>query len=151
MTCKFFDDSRLGEKIIDIILPTEVIYKEDKGEPEAAQIRQGRLNDDSIYPNRKVINTRYGQLAINPQVKVYFRAFTDENSILTINIFNVDTRNLFKKFVIKSTNNNFSITDMKSLCDEVTTLLTGTDTEKTKLLIELIRNKEDLIFEEIAQ
>lgn len=151
MTCKSFDDSRLGEKIIDIILPTEVIYKEDKGEPEAAQIRHGRLDDDSIYPNRKVINTRYGQLAINPQVKVYFRAFTDENSVLTINIFNVDTRNLFKKFVIKSTNNNFSITDMKSLCDDVVTLLTGTDTEKTKLLIELIRNKEDLIFEEIAQ
>lgn len=151
MTCKFFDDSRLGEKIIDIILPKEVIYKEDKGEAVAAQIRHGRLDDDSIYPNRNVINTRYGQLAINPQVKVYFRAFTNENSVLTIDMFNVDTRDLFKKFTIKSINNDFSIEDMKALCDEIKNLLTGTDTDKAKLLIELIRNKEELVFEEVAQ
>lgn len=151
MTNKFFDDSRLGEKIIDIILPKEVIYKEDKGEPVSAQIRHGRLDDDSIYPNRKVINTRYGQLLINPQVKVYFRAFTDENSVITIDIFNTDTHDLFKKFTIKSINNNFLISDMKSLCDEIKILLTEPETEKVKSLIELIRNKENLIFEEVAQ
>ena len=151
MTNKFFDDSRLGEKIIDIILPKEVIYKEDKGEPVSAQMRHGRLNDDSIYPNRNVINTRYGQLQINPQVKVYFRAFTDENSIIIIDIFNADTHDLFKKFTIKSINNNFLINNMKSLCDEIKMLLTEPETEKVKLLIELIRNKENLIFEEVAQ
>ena len=151
MTNTFIDDSRLKEKILDIILPKEVIYKEDKGEPVSAQIRHGRLTDESIYSNRDVINTRHGQLSINPRVKVYFRAFTDDNSVITIDIFNADTHDLFKKFTIKSINNNFLINDMKNLCDEIKVLLTGPDIEKVKLLIELIRNKENLIFEEVAQ
>lgn len=146
---KYFDDSQLGEKIIDIILPLEIVYKEDKGESVAAQLRHGRL--DNLYPNRKVINTRYADLAINPQVKVYFRAFMDDDSVITIDIFNLDDKNLFKKFIIKSKNNEYSIDEMKDICDAVNEILTGTDENKVIQLIEYIRNKENLKFEEIAQ
>ena len=157
---KYFDDSMLGEKIIDIILPSEVIYKEDKGEPVAAQYRQGRI--DELYPNRKVINTRYGNQAIIPQVKVYFRAFADDDSVITIDIYNFDDKNLFKKFIIKSKNNNYNIEDMKSKCEDIKNLLT-TESEnvehdeneiidgKVIQLIEHIRNIEDLKNNEIAQ
>lgn len=151
MDYKFFDDSRLKEKIIDVVLPTEIIYKEDEGDSKSAQIRHGRLDDENVYFNKNNINTRYGLLPINPQVKVYFRAFTDDNSVIIIDMFNADTRDLFKKFTIKSVNNKFSIDDMKQICDDIKTLLLGDELEKAKLLIELIRNKEDLIFEEVAQ
>lgn len=164
---KYFDDSRLEEKIIDIILPLEIIYKEEKGDSVAPQLRHGRLNED-LYPNRKVINTRYGLTPIIPQVKVYFRAFTDGDSIITVDIFNADEKSLFKKFVIKSKNNDYEIENMKNICDEIKDILTAEvevveaetndETENTEIkygkvvqLIEHIRNIEDLIFEEIAQ
>lgn len=164
---KYFDNSRLEEKIIDIILPLEIVYKEDKGEQLAAQLRHGRLNDE-LYINRKVINTKYGLTPIIPQVKVYFRAFTNDDSVITIDIFNADENNLFKKFVIKSKNNNYEIENMKNICDEIKDILiadvevveteTSDETENTEVkygkvvqLIEHIRNIKDLIFEEIAQ
>ena len=151
MTNKLFDNSRIDEKIIDVILPKEVIYKEDKGEQIDSELRRGQIDGNSVYINKKMINTRYGQLFITPQIKIYFRAFTNNNSVLTIDMYNAEDLNLFKKFTIKSSNNNFSISDMKELCEEIKTLLNGDKKEKTKLLIELIRNKENLIFEETAQ
>lgn len=147
---KYFDNSRLGEKIIDIVLPSEVVYKENKGDSIPPQLRHGRLDDD-IYINRKNINTRYGKSPITTQVKVYFRAFTDENSVITIDMFNVDDKSLFKKFIIKSVNNDFTIVDMKSLCEEIKTILSEDTSSKTIKLIEYIRNKENLIFDEVAQ
>ena len=165
---KYFDDSRLGEKLIDIILPLEIVYKEDKGEPLAAQLRHGRLDDD-LYVNRKIINTRYGMTPIIPQVKIYFRAFTDDDSVITIDIFNNAENSLFKKFVIKSKNNKYQIKDMKNICDDIITILTmesevaKTEIDETEIetnenkdgkiikLINYIKNKKNLIFAEIAQ
>ena len=79
---KYFDNSKLEEKIIDIILPSEVIYKEDKGESANVQLRHGQLSE--LYPNRSVINTKYGNTPIIPRVQMYFRAFTDIDSIIII-------------------------------------------------------------------
>ena len=147
---EYIDDSRLKEKIIDITLPLEKIYKEDKGESIPAQLRHGRL-DDGLYSNRMVINTRYNETLINPQIKVYFRAFTDNDSMITVDIFNSTDKCLFKKFVIKSINNDYTIDDMKTICDEIKDILNDSIEGKTVALIEYIRTKENLIFEEIVQ
>ena len=147
---KFNDTSRLEEKIIDIILPLEIVYKEDKGESVPAQLRHGRLADD-LYSNKKVINTRYGDIPIITRVKVYFRAFNDDNTVITVDIYNNEDNNLFKKFIIKSSNNNFSIVDMKTICDEIKNKLNNDDENKLISLIDYIRNYENLKFEEIAQ
>lgn len=146
---KYVDTSKYEEKILDVILPLEKITKDTKGDASPVQLRHGRLDDDSIYKNRKVINTRYGNTLISSRVKMYFRAFTNDDSILTIDIYNTDDGNLFKKFVIKSLNNNYSLTEMKNLCDEIK----ETVTEKKEIisLIEKIRNKENLKYEEIVQ
>lgn len=145
---KYIDDSRLGEKILDIILPAESVYKENKGEPSPAQIRHGRI--DEIYTNRKDVNTRYGDSIFRTEVKIYFRALGDTNSEIIINMFNYDDKNLYKKFVIKSKPNDYTISDMKGICDGVTALLTGADTSKAIMLIEHIRGL-DVKFEEFAQ
>lgn len=151
MNYKNFDSSRLEDKILDVILPPEIIYKEDKGEGVAPQLRHGRIDDGMIYKERKVINTRNGQKLTTPEIKVYFKAFTGYDSILIIDIYDFDMKCLLKKFTIKSKQNDYSLDDMKSLVDEVTNLLTGTDEGKCIALIELIRSKEDLKFEEVAQ
>ena len=151
MTNDFYNNSRLKDKIIDVELSPEIIYQDDEGELKSTQMRHGRLDDKSIYTNKKIINTRYGQLLIKPRIKVYFNAFDDDNSILTINILNVDDSNLIKQFIIKSLNNDFLLSDMKNLCDEIKSILFGTENEKTKLLINLIRHKENLVYKEIAQ
>ena len=147
---RYVDNSRLEEKLIDVTLPSEIVYKENKGESISPQLRHGRL-DDNLYINRKNINTRYGKLPIKPQIKLYFRAFTDRNSIITVDMYNAEDKCLFKKFTIKSENNNFSINDMKTLCDDIKTILFSEESGLAIKLIEYIRNKENLIFDEIAQ
>lgn len=152
---KHFDDSKLGEKIIDIILPLETVYKEDKGESLPAQLRHGRLDDD-LYYNRKVINTRYSDTPFNSRIKVYFRAFTDDNAIIAVDIYNNNHNEVFKKFIIRSTVNNYNIIDMKNICDKIKNILNDDNDDnypngKTVALIEYIRNKENLKFDEIAQ
>lgn len=146
---KIIDDSNLKEKILDVTLPLEIVYKEQPGESVSTQLRHGRI--DTIFRNNKDINTRYGQQTIQPRIKLYFRAFTNENSVLTIDIINTIDNNLFKKFIIKSLNNCFTIDDMKNISDEIITLLKSENTSIATNLIDYIRNKENLIFEEIAQ
>ena len=169
---ELIDNSRLEEKILDICLPKEIVYKEDLGDNELAPLRLGILNkgmdseseeiieeseektnESGYYPHRKVINTRNGQIWFNPCVKMYFRAFTNEDCVLTIDIFDNDMKNLIKKFVIKSSNNHYSLADMKTIVDDIKSLLTSDETQnKVTSLIEHIRyNIDDLIFEETAQ
>ena len=144
-------NDRVKDIILDVVLPKEIIYKEDKGTGELARLRHGVLDDEMIYQNRKVINTRNGQYETLPRVVIYFRAFTDSDSVIIIDIFDHESKNLLKKFTIKSSNNDFSISDMKTLIEEIKTLIQNDDENKVITLIELIRNKDNLIYEEVAQ
>lgn len=151
MFARFFDNSKIKEKIYDKVLEQEIVYKEDNGDGQLASLRHGILNEEMVYKNRKVITTRNGQTPFIPRVKMYFNAINDLDSTLVIDIFDHKCKCLIKKFTIKSSNNEYTIEQMKSLVDEIKTLLDGNDTNKVTKLIELIRNKQDLKYEEVAQ
>ena len=148
-------DHRLQNKVLDITLDKEKCFKEENGEPSPAQKRHGRLDNDVIYKDRKVINTRYGELPFVSRVKVFFDTFENEKSVLTIDLYNFETKCLFKKFTIRSSQNDYSINDMKSIFNGVKNILTGNDDEKLISLIQYIRNytknEVALIFDEVAQ
>lgn len=144
---------RLKDKIIDVILDKEVCFKEEDGEESPSQKRHGKI--DVIYKNRKVINTRYGQTPFVSRIQVFFNCYENNKSILTIDMYNFETTCLFKKFTIRSSQNSYSISDMKDIVDGIKDILDGDSNEKLISLIEYIRNydKDDvpLIFDEVAQ
>lgn len=145
------NNDKLQEKIIDIILPKEVVYKETKGAGTPPSKRHGVIDDEYLYLNRKVINTRNGLTPFTPQIKMYFRAFTNDDSVLTIDIYDYDMKCLIKKFTIKSLNNTYTISDMKLLTQELIDILNSDSKNKTVDFIEHIREKTNLKYEEVAQ
>lgn len=145
-----------NDVIYEIILPMERVYEEILGDGEPSKLRHGRLNesgenDQRVYYNRKVINTRNGKKLFTPKIVISFKAYTDTDSILQVEIFDYDMKCLIKKFKIQSKNNDFSIVDMKSLAYEIIDLLKSSVENRTIELIKMIRNKETLKFDEVAQ
>lgn len=148
-------NDRLKDKIIDVILDKQICFKEEDGDPSPSQKRHGRLNNDVIYKNRKVINTRYDKVPFVSRIQVFFNAYDNNKSVLNIDMYNYETRCLFKKFTIRSSQNKYSIDDMKLLVDGLKTILESEDDKKLISIIEYIRNYKkddiDLIYDEVAQ
>lgn len=146
-------NDRVKDKIIDIILDKQMCFKEEDGDPTPSQKRHGRV--DVIYKDRKVINTRYGEQPFVSRIQVFFNAYENNKSVLTIDMYNYETGCLFKKFTIRSSENKYSIEDMKSISDGIKEILLSEDKEKLISTIEYIKEyaKDDvkLIYDEIAQ
>ncbi len=115
------------------ILPKQVVYKEENGEPSEAPYRLGRL-DTELYRNKKVINTIYGKDAFVPKITIYVNVVNDDKGYILINILNAETNTCVKQIMIRSQHNNMSLDSLKELYDEIITLIN----DKTKLVIDLI-------------
>ena len=124
---------RNNDNRIEILLPKQSCFKEDLGESSPAPLRLGEV--ESVYRNQKNIHTRYGKSEFLSKIEIIVNIYTDLDSNIEINLFNIEDKSLFKKFVIKSLPNKLAITDMKRIYDE---LMETIDNDKSVALIKLI-------------
>ena len=132
------------------VLPKQICYKIENGIASNVPLRLGRLND-SLYRDRKVINTIYGEQAFRPKVEIKTLTPTDKKSYIIITIFNNDTNVTVKEFVIRAQQNKLTLIEMKDIYDEIVSSL-----EDNKTIIEIIElitslknnNDEPIIVEE---
>ena len=130
---------RNNDNRIEILLPKQSCFKEDLGDSSPVPLRFGRV--ESLYKNQKNIHTRYGQSEFLSKVEIIVNIYTDLDSNIEINLFNIEDKSLFKKFVIKSLPNKLTITAMKRIYDE---LMETINNDKSVALIKIIEYVRDL-------
>lgn len=139
----------MEEKLIySKILNKQACFFEENGEPLDPTLRYGRLIDD-LYKNKKYISCINGKSEFVPLVEIYTKIFTDISGKMIINIMDVDKHQTVKQITIDMNNNNFNISDLKSLYTSYKTILESeTNNEVITLLKKIKFESEDLIFTE---
>lgn len=146
MTCTNLDhDFKL---IYSKKLSKQNCFYEDDGEASEPLLRHGILND-KLYKNRKYISTINGKTEFNPLIEIYTRIYTDTSGTMIINVFDIDRHQVIKQFVINMNDNDFTISDFKTLLESFKTICESNSTSNLIDLIKKIKFESDeLKFEE---
>ena len=129
------------------VLPKQQCFKIDDGEKSEVPLRLGRINSD-LYKNRKVITTINGEKSFIPKVELFVETLTDDKCYILLNIIDYETDIAVKQFTIRSQPNNLSISEMKTIYDEIVTYLNSDSNEILNDLISYLKEKDDIIIEE---